>query len=116
MAFPAIAMLDSGCDATCISYRKLQQMEKEMGKAAPTPWGYLPFYVTVSCGDERFRLGPPDGVCLLPAAFPLADQEDVLIGRDILNGRRVECDGLARLSSDVLGAVAIEVFETERLT
>lgn len=109
-----MAFVDSGCDRTCISARRLAFIERQIGAIDTLRHGTLPFDVVVVEQDQPFLLRADPGIFVAPADR-FADEEDLLLGRDILNRRRVELDGLGSASGQPLGLLSFHVYDQEKL-
>jgi len=112
--FEAVAFLDSGCDRTSISSSILARIETELGAVGVMAGRRFPFDIIVTDGRKRFLLKTVPGVSVAPNDR-FADQEDVLVGRDIMNGRRVDLDGLAEGDTQARGVIFLEVSQAEEL-
>ena len=98
----ALAAIDSGADITCISEEKIKQLEDTLGhplimesveivdssgklvREKPT------YLISLTLGNEHVYI-PENGVLLKSNSF--FGNEDVLIGREVLNGLKVILNG-----------------------
>lgn len=98
----ALAFIDSGADITCVSEEKVKELEKTLGyplmiQSVPIVDSNgkiveeLQTYAIDVILENNFLYTPDNGI--LTRYNDLFDEEDMLIGRDILSNLKVTLDG-----------------------